>query len=94
MLYVYQVLGLTLRAPPHPTPPFSHVTSSLPPHAHLFAAVMTTRFPGGWVLVNTRHAEFPLVRDTFLTPHRGPVPEEQIGKALGYPTLDNGGTIT
>ncbi len=45
------------------------------------------------MLVNTHHPEYPLVRDTFLTPHDGPIPEDQIGEALGYPTLMNDGTI-
>ncbi len=70
---------------PHPT--------YVAPACRLPAAVVT-RFQGAWVLANTRHPQDPLVRDTFLTPHDGPVPEEDIGKALGYPTRLTGWYFT
>lgn len=43
-------------------------------------------FQGGWVLVNTNHPEFDLVRAVFLQPWPGGrVPEKVLGRAFGYP---------
>lgn len=42
-------------------------------------------FQGAWLLYNTLHPLYSLVKDTFLVPQSGPVDEEQIGRALGYP---------
>lgn len=43
-------------------------------------------FQDGWVLINSNHPEFDLVKAVFLQPWPGGrVPEEKLGRAFGYP---------
>ncbi|KAJ3194891.1 hypothetical protein HK101_001662 [Irineochytrium annulatum] len=71
------------------------VMPDLTPHGyelyHIEHAMKTSNpvhpgFQGAWVLANTKHANYGVVRQAFMTPTDQRVPEQLIGKALGYPT--------